>query len=499
VDALDVLKVCLRRWYVVVPIVLLSLGAGLGLAHQQKPTYTAFASYALVYHDQETNAPGREPLAPNPLAGEGAELLGEAMVADFMSEASQASLGGVGNSGTAPREPKDGTSYSVSLPDGSQSYVVQSWGKDPESLRRVVDSVLTAAPLRAQQIQDRAGAPIKSQYTTFVTGSTQLAKLPPTSRLKLLIALLGIGILVGSALSLIVDRLVRSRKGRAAADASQLGSWWDTDASPATEKSDSAVILTVSPPDDGSPQLHANESEPVRVGDGKLQSRDATGLDATAAEDVVTHVPAVQAEERPPYGAEEFLAVDAAEVFAVDAESVPTTDAVEVPTVGADERSSSGAEEGRAIDAVDVDTSGAEGVPSPSAPAALEHAPEDAPAVSADEVSMHESPVFSADWDLGELQLDWDDLPADVGRDDVLAAAAEEPSQVGHAQVEQRHELETEPVTEDPGEADSEQMNAESEVDDDFWPLLEHKQEFEAEDFDADDADNHTRTWQRTH
>ena len=48
-------------------------------------------------------------------------LLGETLVADFMSGASQATLGGIGNSGTAPREPTDDTSYSVSLPEGSQS------------------------------------------------------------------------------------------------------------------------------------------------------------------------------------------------------------------------------------------------------------------------------------------------------------------------------------------------------------------------------------------
>jgi hypothetical protein len=112
---------------------------------------------------------------------------------------------------------------------------------------------------------------------------------------------------------------------------------------------------------------------------------------------------------------------------------------------------------------------------------------------------MPESAVFSADWSLGELQLDWDGISADEGADDMHPAAPKEQSQVGHAQVEQPHELETEPLTEYPIEADSDHTNAESKVDDEFWPLLEHKQEFEAEDFEADDADNRTRTWQRAH
>jgi hypothetical protein len=216
VDALDVLKLCLRRWYVVVPVVLLSVAAGLGLAHQQKPTYTAYGSYALVYHSPQTTSQRRDPLAANPLAVNGAVLLGEALAADFMSSGSQATFGGVGHSGTAPREAVDGSSYSVSLPEGSQSYLVQTWGKDPDGLRTVVNSLLAAAPERAAAIQDRAGAPHESQFTTFVTGPTQLTKLPPTSRLKLLIAMLGVGILAGSALSLVVDRLVQRRKNQSA-------------------------------------------------------------------------------------------------------------------------------------------------------------------------------------------------------------------------------------------------------------------------------------------
>jgi hypothetical protein len=527
VDALDVLKVCLRRWYVVLPIVLLSLAAALGLAHQQKPTYTAFGSYALVYHSPPKLKEGVDPTEPNPLATNGAVVLGEALVADFMSASSQATFGGVGNSGTAPREPKDGTSYSVTLPDGSQSYVVQTWGKDPASLRTVVNSVLAAAPLQAAQIQDRAGAPKKSQYTTFVTGSTQLTKLPPTSPLKLVIALLGVGILVGSALSLVVDRLVRSRKGRAAAQASQVAGWWDTDPSLATKGSDSPGILRMPP--------HKNEAESVGE-EIKLQFDDATGLDAAvASEDIVTKVPAVKAEDRPPYGAEELVAVDAVEVPAVDADAAPPADAVEVPAVGVDDRPPYGAEELVAVDAVEVPAVDAEAVPPADAvevpevsatdrlPSGAEELPaieaaeldaaeavpttdaaaaaaggraNDVPAVVPDEVSKRESEVFSAEWAVGEFHIDWAGTAADADGDDVYSAAAEEQSQVNHAHVEQRHELETKPLPEYSMEPDSDHRDQKSELDDDFWPLLQHRQEFGEREFKADDADNQTRLLQ---
>jgi hypothetical protein len=512
VDALDVLKVCLRRWYVVIPIVFLSLAAALGLAHQQKPTYTAFGSYALVYHSPANLKEGVDPTEPNPLATNGAVVLGEAMVADFMSGVSQATLGGVGNRGTASRDPEGGTSYSVGQPDGSQSYVVQTWGHDPESLRSVVDSVLAAAPGRAALIQDRAGAPKDSQYTTFVTGSTQLTKLPPTSPLKLVIALLGVGILVGSALSLLVDRLVQSRKGRAAARASQVAGWWDTDPGLASEGSDSPGILRMPP--------HENQPESVRADEVKLPSDDAPSLDAAAAsEDIVTDVHLVEADERPPYGAEELVAG----VPAVEAEAVSTTEAAEVeaaeaPAVDPDELPPSGAQE--------APTAGSSKVPAVAAEAVSITAaanPPEGPAFVADEVRKHESGVSSEDWALSEFHIDWVDIARDAGDgDEAYSTAAEEQSQVNHAHVEQRHELETKPLTEDLSEPDSDHVNSDSESDDDSWPVLRHKpefgvEEFEADDadnqtqllrqkpefgveeFEADDADNQTRTWQRTH
>jgi hypothetical protein len=192
------------------------VGAGFGLASQQKPTYTAFASYALVFYSDDAPSPsGPDPRERNPLASDRGVLLGEALAADFMSGPSQLEFGGTGNSGVAPGQANDNnSSYSVGLSKYSESlYLVQTWGKNPEDVRTVVDSILAAAPERAAMIQDRVGAPRDSQYTTFVTSPTQVVKLLP-SRIKFLVAVLGVGILAGCGLSLVVDRLLRSRRDK---------------------------------------------------------------------------------------------------------------------------------------------------------------------------------------------------------------------------------------------------------------------------------------------
>lgn len=210
-DALDVLRVCLRRWFVMLPILALALAAGYGLAAQQKPTYTAFANYALVFQGTVTEL--RDPRTANPLAANGGLLLGEALLAELMSTQAQAEYGN-GNSGVAPGEADLGTAYTVSRPDNAQSYVVQTWGQDPEAVRATIDAILASAPARAIEIQERVGAPKRSQLTAFVTLPTQVSMLPPTATLKLMIALGGVGLLAGAALSLVVDRVVARRKER---------------------------------------------------------------------------------------------------------------------------------------------------------------------------------------------------------------------------------------------------------------------------------------------
>jgi len=149
------------------PCILLSVAAGLGLAWSQKPTYTAFASYALVFEGSASSV--NDPRAQNPLAANDAALLGEALVSDLMAGATQQALGQPGTSGTAPSKASDGTHYAVTLPEYSQSYLVQTWSKDPQVARSLIESVVASTPARASQIQTRAGAPARSQYTTFVT------------------------------------------------------------------------------------------------------------------------------------------------------------------------------------------------------------------------------------------------------------------------------------------------------------------------------------------
>jgi hypothetical protein len=223
VDSLDVIKVCLRRWYVFVPLVLLAAGAGVGLSKQVKPTYAATGSYAFLYPRPEAITPSADPRNQNPLVTSGnTALLGEAVQANLSSAAMQDLLGG-SNRGWAPDQPATAVHYTVTLPPQSASFVVATWADTAQDAANVVQAVLKAAPQAAKDAQERAGAPELSRYTAFVTAATQTEELPPQSPVKLLMTMIAIGAVAGAALSLLIERLVpkrgsarRSRRARPA-------------------------------------------------------------------------------------------------------------------------------------------------------------------------------------------------------------------------------------------------------------------------------------------
>lgn len=214
-DALDVIRICARRYAVFLPILALAIGAGIGLSSRLKPEYHGFGSYAVVFAlgDPTASAKDSDPRNANPLATDGGALLGEALMADLSSSGTETRLGG-DNRGWASGQPDNGLRYQVHIPQDARSrvFLVETWGDDGADVQRTVDAVLAEAPSRAQAIQTRAGAPMAGQYTTFVTAPTQVVAVPPQSKIKVILTMFGIGALAGAALSVLVDRLLERRR-----------------------------------------------------------------------------------------------------------------------------------------------------------------------------------------------------------------------------------------------------------------------------------------------
>ncbi len=212
-DALDVLAVTVRRWYVFLTIVLLSVFAGLALAQDRTPTYAATGDFAVIYRPDSILRPGQpDPRQQNPMSNNG--LLKASIVADLRSAQSQKELGADGVVGTDPSTAPDGSSFALVTERNSDTVTVEAYGADKDQVAAVVQGVLAAAADRATEIQDRVGAPADGRLTTFVTLPTQVVQLPPASGTKLLVGVVGVGVITGAALSLLVDTALRKRRLR---------------------------------------------------------------------------------------------------------------------------------------------------------------------------------------------------------------------------------------------------------------------------------------------
>jgi hypothetical protein len=132
--------------------------------------------------------------------------------------------------------------------------------------------------------------------------------LPATSGLKLVIALLGVGIMAGSALSLVIDRLLRSRKSRSTAPAPQVPMLLD-EAAPAQEADDAPQIPKVMVLGDGSAKPSENKWQPILAADANSELDDNTSVGlAHVSHDDAGRWPADWVEEVAPDQTEEATA-----------------------------------------------------------------------------------------------------------------------------------------------------------------------------------------------
>lgn len=210
-DSIDIAMVSVRRWYVMLPILVGAAGVSYQLVQAQEPTYTAAASYGLVQPDL---TPGDNLTESSPLGSAGDLLVGAALEARLNSREAQAELGTGDTRGWGPGDVVNTRSYDVRIPQFESTYEVRAWGEDEQEVRDVVERVIAAAPDITDELQIMANVPPPQRYQPFVLAPTQVEELPSTGWVKLVIAVMGVGLLMGAAWSVVVDRIMRGRRTR---------------------------------------------------------------------------------------------------------------------------------------------------------------------------------------------------------------------------------------------------------------------------------------------
>lgn len=199
-DTVDIARVCAKRWYVFVPLMVLALAGGYGYAKGQPTSYKAEGGLALI-PPTPTQA-GQ--LDPNAFGSGGETLLQNALVADLNSPATQVTL--------AP--PASKVSYEVDV-ETSPLIHISATGNDRTQVLAATTHVLSSAGGRLDIIQNRAGIPKRSLYTSFVANPATITNTSPPSKVKLLAAFGGLGLLLAAGLCVLLDGILVRRRQRA--------------------------------------------------------------------------------------------------------------------------------------------------------------------------------------------------------------------------------------------------------------------------------------------
>jgi hypothetical protein len=204
-DSLTVIRICMRRWYVVIPVLALFAAVGFVLRTAATPSYVVSGS-VIILPGPALSPSGLGVVNPYVSGGGGARLLGTALIQDL-------------NSAPARKEVSDqagGAGYVVALAQDAPIISMTVTETSAESARRQAEVLVTVIDSRARALQLAAGAPSTQllRFLQFVPPSSPAALYP--SQKKLLAAVAGLGVLAAVGCAILVEAFAthdRQRRG----------------------------------------------------------------------------------------------------------------------------------------------------------------------------------------------------------------------------------------------------------------------------------------------
>jgi hypothetical protein len=211
-DLFDVIRACIRRWYVAVPLLAVTL---LYAYHTYSTVRPVFYAHAIIGvsapNSQVPWGSGGQPIPQNGLiAAGGAPLLTQLLVfglnsVDIINKV--ASAGGVPNY-TVRVFPTGGDLQTAALP----LIMVESTQPDSQTARKTVELVAANANPVLRQIQEQAGVPDSLMVQTIVASPPGPPRAGTPSRTRSSFAMLAAGVGVTVLTASLVDTVILRRR-----------------------------------------------------------------------------------------------------------------------------------------------------------------------------------------------------------------------------------------------------------------------------------------------
>jgi hypothetical protein len=217
VDLFDVVRSCFRRWYVVLPLMLIVCWFAHSVYSSVKPVYYSSALIGIAPPSTRVeNTPDGVPVPRNGLLDTGGAQLIANLTALGLIDPS--AVNRVVTAGGLP----DYHSKMFPTSPGMQQLpliMVEETNADPAAVTKTLELVTAQADVTLRNLQHQANVPDDQMVTSFVVSppSSPAAAMPSRTRstVSLLVAGLGLSILFAVVLDVVLTRMSNRRKSKA--------------------------------------------------------------------------------------------------------------------------------------------------------------------------------------------------------------------------------------------------------------------------------------------
>ena len=211
-DSIDIMRACLRQWFIIVPIIALAAVGGLTYANHRPAVYTAQGTVTMYYQaGQGKNTTTDDPRVNNPLyLTGGTSLLESSLVVDLEGPGVKKQL----------RAKHDNATFTITPNQYNPLIVISTKGDTAEQAARTALDLISLTESEFVALQKRAGATDASLYHTFtVIPVTSVQEILP-SKAKFLLAFIGAAVVLACIIAVIAERFAirRRRAKRASSD-----------------------------------------------------------------------------------------------------------------------------------------------------------------------------------------------------------------------------------------------------------------------------------------
>jgi hypothetical protein len=209
VDFLTTIRIMLARWYVLVPALLATGVAALGVMSAVAPAYEVQGSVVLLA--PSTNQPDTNPTRGNPYLGLSLEVVADVLTNVTMSETSVERLKAKG----ATAEYEVGTGL-----EGSPTPILNVTATSPDEQTALRTAEMVTANIRAElaRRQRAQGAPRQSWITAATVTRPDRATKMLGSKIRVLVAVLVLGLSATIGLTFLAESIAEGRRRRAEVD-----------------------------------------------------------------------------------------------------------------------------------------------------------------------------------------------------------------------------------------------------------------------------------------